>query len=226
MTSDPLLLLAGPAAVALAPRLTASGYTTVDWLSAGVASSRAQAGQEPVAAILAADQRPLISDLRLRFGGMPILLDLEQDTVEARSACLCSGADDFWLSSVGPSDLLMRLRLHRTIQSRDQQRPSLLKVEDLSVDISLKQVRRGGRPLALTAREYALLLALLQHPGRAFSREELLAQVWQDERATSSNVVEVYIRYLRQKLEEQGEPRLVHTVRGRGYRVGPSADGT
>ena len=70
-----------------------------------------------------------------------------------------------------------------------------------------------------------MLLALLKHPGRAFSREELLEQVWQDERAGSSNVVEVYIRYLRQKLEEKGEPRLVHTVRGRGYRVGPSADG-
>lgn len=225
MSADPLLLLAGPAAVALAPRLTASGYTTVDWLSAGVASSRAQAGQEPVAAVLAADQRPLISDLRLRFGGMPILLDLEQDSVEARAACLCSGADDFWLSSVGPSDLLLRLRLHRTIQSRDEQRPSLLQVGDLSVDTSLRQVRRGGRPVALTAREYALLLALLKHPGRAFSREELLEQVWQDERAGSSNVVEVYIRYLRQKLEEKGEPRLVHTVRGRGYRVGPSVDG-
>ena len=63
MSADPLLLLAGPAAVALAPRLTASGYTTVDRLSAGVASSRAQAGQEPVAAVLAADQRPLILSL-------------------------------------------------------------------------------------------------------------------------------------------------------------------
>ena len=180
----------------------------MDWLSAGVASSRAQSGQEPVAAVLAADQRPLISDLRLRFGGMPILLDLEQDTVEARSACLCSGADDFWLSSVGPSDLLMRLRLHRTIQSRAEQRPLLLQVEDLSVDTSLKQVRRGGRSLALTARVCLVdaccsIRSCIQPGGTSGAG---VARRW----ATSSNVVEVYIRYLRQKLEDQEAQACAH----------------
>ena len=219
MTSDPLLLLAGPAAVALAPRLTASGYTTVDWLSAGVASSRAQAGQEPVAAILAADQRPLISDLRLRFGGMPILLDLERDSVEARASCLGTGADDFWLSEFGPSDLLLRLRLHRTIQQRSGQRPMLLQLEDLSVDPTSRTVRRGGREVALTAREFMLLQVLLQRRGQVLSRDVLLQEVWQGERS-SSNVVEVYVRYLRQKLEAGGERRLLHTVRGRGYCFG------
>lgn len=225
MTAEPLLLLVGHDAVALATRLNASGYATVDWLSAGVASSRAQVGDEPAAAILSADQVPLIGDLRQRFGPMPILLDLQQDSVQARSACLRSGADDFWLSTIGPSDLLMRLRLHRTIQDRIGHRPALLTVEDLSLDPINRQVRRGARPIALTAREYALLVVLMRDSGRVFSRDELLQQVWQDERAGSSNVVEVYIRYLRQKLEEQGEPRLVHTVRGRGYRVGPAADG-
>ena len=223
MTVEPLLLLVGHDAVALATRLNASGYATVDWLSAGVASSRAQVGDEPAAAILSADQVPLIGDLRQRFGPMPILLDLQQDSVQARSACLRSGADDFWLSTIGPSDLLMRLRLHRTIQDRIGHRPALLTVEDLSLDPINRQVRRGARPIALTAREYALLVVLIRDSGRVFSRDELLQQVWQDERAGSSNVVEVYVRYLRQKLEEGGESRLLHTVRGLGYRLGPSA---
>jgi len=223
MTAEPLLLLVGHDAVALATRLNASGYATVDWLSAGVASSRAQVGDEPAAAILSADQVPLIGDLRQRFGPMPILLDLQQDSVQARSACLRSGADDFWLSTIGPSDLLMRLRLHRTIQDRIGHRPALLTVEDLSLDPINRQVRRGARPIALTAREYALLVVLMRDSGRVFSRDELLQQVWQDERAGSSNVVEVYVRYLRQKLEEGGEPRLLHTVRGLGYRLGTSA---
>ena len=223
MTAEPLLLLVGHDAVALANRLNASGYATVDWLSAGVASSRAQVGDEPAAAILSADQVPLIGDLRQRFGPMPILLDLQQDSVQARSACLRSGADDFWLSTIGPSDLLMRLRLHRTIQDRIGHRPALLTVEDLSLDPINRQVRRGARPIALTAREYALLVVLMRDSGRVFSRDELLQQVWQDERAGSSNVVEVYVRYLRQKLEEGGESRLLHTVRGLGYRLGTSA---
>ena len=223
MTAEPLLLLVGHDAVALATRLNASGYATVDWLSAGVASSRAQVGDEPAAAILSADQVPLIGDLRQRFGPMPILLDLQQDSVQARSACLRSGADDFWLSTIGPSDLLMRLRLHRTIQDRIGHRPALLTVEDLSLDPINRQVRRGARPIALTAREYALLVVLMRDSGRVFSRDELLQQVWQDERAGSSNVGEVYVRYLRQKLEEGGESRLLHTVRGLGYRLGTSA---
>ena len=219
--SAPLLLLLGPEAVALAARLNASGYATVDWLCAGVTSSQTAVGAgEPLAAILAEDQIALIPDLRQQFGAMPILLDLGEDSVEARSICLRSGADDFWLSSIGPSDLLLRLRLHRTIRERHGSREAALQLADLSLDPINRQVRRGSRPIALTAREFALLLVLMKQSGRVFSREELLAAVWQDERATSSNVVEVYVRYLRQKLEEGGASRLLHTVRGRGYCLG------
>ena len=154
------------------------------------------------------------------FGGaMPILLDLERDSVEARADCLGTGADDFWLSEIGPSDLLLRLRLHRTIQQRSGQRPALLELDDLCVDPTNRMVRRGGREVALTAREFMLLQVLLRRRGQVLSRELLLREVWQGERS-SSNVVEVYVRYLRQKLEAGGERRLLHTVRGRGYRLG------
>tara|TARA_B100000900_G_scaffold163467_1_gene138786 strand:- start:397 stop:1074 length:678 start_codon:yes stop_codon:yes gene_type:complete len=222
MSTEPLLLLAGTSAVALAPRLSASGYTTVDWLSAGVTSSCGVAGDEPLAAVLGADQIDLIAELRQRFGAMTILLDLEQDSVEARANALRCGADDFWLSGLGPSDLLLRLRLHRTIQAREGRRPQQLQLQDLSLDPVTRQVRRAGRELALTAREYALLVVMMKRPGHVFSREQLMREVWNDETA-NSNVVEVYVRYLRQKLEGQGQSRLLLTVRGRGYSLGPVA---
>ncbi len=222
MSTEPLLLLAGTSAVALAPRLSASGYTTVDWLSAGVTSSCGVVGDEPLAAVLGADQIDLIAELRQRFGPMTILLDLEQDSVEARSNALRCGADDFWLSGLGPSDLLLRLRLHRTIQAREGGRSQQLQLQDLILDPVTRQVRRAGRELALTAREYALLVVMMKRPGHVFSREQLMREVWNDESA-NSNVVEVYVRYLRQKLEGQGQSRLLLTVRGRGYSLGPIA---
>ena len=222
MSTGPLLLLAGTSAVALAPRLSASGYATVDWLSAGVTSSGGVAGDAPLAAVLAADQADLIAELRQRFGAMTILLDVEQDSVEARANALRCGADDFWLSGLGPSDLLLRLRLHRTIQAREGRRPQQLQLQDLSLDPVTRQVRRAGRELALTAREYALLVVMMKRPGHVFSREQLMREVWNDESA-NSNVVEVYVRYLRQKLEVQGQSRLLLTVRGRGYSLGPVA---
>ena len=221
MTSDSLLLLVGSDAVALAPRLTASGYLTVDWLASGVASHAVRGGDQPVAAILAADQSAWITDLRQRFDAMPILLDLREDSIAARSACLQSGADDFWLSTVGASDLLLRLRLHRTFARRSVNRPAVLQLDDLRLDPMERQVRRGSRRIDLTAREYDLLLVLMREQGRVLSRDELMQEVWQDEQRASSNVVEVYVRYLRQKLEDNGEHRLLITVRGRGYCLGP-----
>ncbi|MGB1776708.1 MAG: winged helix-turn-helix transcriptional regulator [Synechococcus sp.] len=226
MTAEPLVLLAGSAALAVSQRLSVSGYLTVDWLSAGVTASVATRGQEPTAAILGAEQAALIGDLRQRFGAMPVLLDLVTDSVEARARCLCLGADDFWLSSAAPSDLLLRLRLHRSLCSRAGGQSSRLQFEDLCLDALNRSVHRAGRPIALTSREYALLEVFLQQPGQVFSRDQLLRLVWKGERASSgSNVVEVYVRYVRQKLEANGASRLLHTVRGRGYCLGAERAG-
>jgi DNA-binding response OmpR family regulator len=97
-------------------------------------------------------------------------------------------------------------------------------VGDLVLNPSTRQVKRGARPVGLTAREYQLLLLLLERKGTVVSRELILRQVWNDGQASnssnsnsSSNVIEVYVRYLRQKLEEGGERRLIHTIRGQGY---------
>ena len=164
-----------------------------------------------------------IPELRRRWGDLPLLLGIEEDSVEGRCRCLQNGADDFWLTSLGPSDLLTRLRLHW--QQRCQQMPLAepLRLADLSVDPDQRLVRRGPRLLALTAREYQLLLLLLRYRGRVVSRELILREIWGDQPQDASNVIEVYVRYLRRKLEEGGERRLIHTVRGRGYSLAETA---
>ena len=210
------VLLVGDQAVGLAARLEASGYQPLDW-SAGAASLSPPPEATPALAIVSAAQANLIPALRARVGSMPILLDVGEDSIQGRETCLSAGANDFWLSSLGISDLLQRLRLHLTIQQRDRKRPTVLQLADLSVDSSCRQVRRGGRPVALTAREYALLMLLFSQAGQVVSREQILSEVWDGDQRTSSNVIEVYVRYLRQKLEQNGEQRLIHTIRGKGY---------
>ncbi|WP_369795520.1 hypothetical protein [Synechococcus sp. GFB01] len=111
---------AGAEAEALAARLEASGYRIVD------PGAEASGVEGPDLVVLAASEAHRIPELRQRFGAVPLLLDGGRDDLEARSRCLSSGADDFWLSGLGPSDLLMRLRLHRDIRRRTGQPPLLL----------------------------------------------------------------------------------------------------
>ncbi|MEN9388854.1 MAG: hypothetical protein RLZZ255_1830 [Cyanobacteriota bacterium] len=208
MSSASLLLL-GEEAEALAARLEASGYTC----HSGEAGIEAGCDLAVLGAELA-DHLPL---LQKRIGAVPVLLDIGSDSVAARSRLLRSGATDFWLSSAGASDLLMRLRLHRKLLDKGRPPEDRFSLGDLSLIPSRHEVRRGQRLVALTAREYALLLLLIEHSGQVLSRDQILRQVWHDQRSAASNVIEVYVRYLRQKLEEQGEKRLIHTVRGQGY---------
>ena len=215
--SEAVVLLVGLEAAALAERLMASGYAPIHWTLDPESAMVAGSESAPVAAILASDQGERVPELRARFGSLPILIGVNDDSIAARESVFACGADDFWFTFSAPSDLLQRLRLHRSIQSRSDLRPPLLQLADLSVDLRCRQVRRGGRSLALTAREYALLVLLLEERGRVVSRDRILRDVWKDEQGSSSNVIEVYVRYLRQKLEEGGAPRLIHTIRGRGY---------
>ena len=207
--SSATLLLLGQEAEALAPRLEASGY------QCRVGIEQLQNGCD--LAVLGAELAEQLPALRERLGTAPILLDIGHDSVAARSGMLRSGATDFWLSSAGASDLLMRLRLHRKLIDKGRPEADRLNLGDLSLIPSRHEVRRGQRLLALTAREYALLQLLMEHSGQVLSRDQILRQVWHDQRGAASNVIEVYVRYLRQKLEEQGEKRPIHTVRGQGY---------
>ena len=209
--SEATLLLLGAEAEALAERLEASGYSCL----VGESSS----DQWPLChlAVLSADQQPRIATLRQRLPEIPLLLEIGSDSVGARSRLLQAGASDFWIASLGASDLLVRLRLHLKLIHKQQPSRDRLTLADLTVVPSRHEVRRNGRLINLTAREYALLLMLIEHRGQVLSREQILRQVWHDQQGAASNVIEVYVRYLRQKLEEQGERRLIHTVRGRGY---------
>lgn len=159
--------------------------------------------------------------LRQRFGSVPILLGCEDDTVESRCLVLGGGADDLWLTSAGPSDLLTRLRLHLHLQSTPQA-PSPgeevpIVVGDLLVDPHRRTAERNGHRLELTAREFQLLVLLARQSPEVVARGWILMAIWPEERAAASNLIEVYVRYLRRKLEAGNRSRLIHTVRGVGY---------
>jgi len=212
----PLLLLGGTAATDLAPRLQASGYSTLHLPRED--TSWGAIGATPAAVILSPQWEGRIPLSRRLWGGLPILLGCPGDTVEGRCLALSAGADDLWLTSAGPSDLLTRLRLHLHFRrtAREAEAPRLV-VADLEVDPREQTVQRGGKAIPLTSREFQLLMLLLRESPKVVGRERILQAIWPEERGASSNVIEVYVRYLRRKLEEGGRPRLIHTVRGLGY---------
>jgi two-component system response regulator MprA len=153
---------------------------------------------------------------RLRTGGsLPILMLTAKDTVQDRVQGLDAGADDYLVKPFNLDEVLARIRalLRRT----QPERVPVLKFADLSLDTGSRQASRGSRLVSLTAKEYELLELFLRHPKQVLTREVIFDRVWGYDFGGESNVLEVYIRYLRQKLEAENEPRLIHTVRGVGY---------
>ncbi|HUS13795.1 MAG TPA: response regulator transcription factor, partial [Chloroflexia bacterium] len=153
---------------------------------------------------------------RLHAGsGQPILMLTARDAIPDRVRGLDSGADDYLVKPFALHELLARVRalLRRT----EPVARNRLQFTDLAVDLDSHEVRRGSRPIELTSTEFDLLVTLLRHPRQVLSRDVLLERVWGMDPTTDSHVVEVYIGYLRQKLESGGEPRLIQTVRGAGY---------
>jgi DNA-binding response OmpR family regulator len=154
---------------------------------------------------------------RLRATGskVPVILLTARDEVGDRVTGLDAGADDYVVKPFSIEELLARIRAHlRRTQDLDQE---VLQFEDLSLNRMTRQVFRGSRAIELTAKEFDLLEYLLSHPRQVYTRDQILQQVWGYDFMGDSNIIEVYIRYLRLKLEEQGEKRLIHTVRGVGY---------
>ncbi len=153
---------------------------------------------------------------RLRTGGsLPILMLTAKDTIQDRVQGLDAGADDYLVKPFNLDEVLARIRalLRRT----QPERVPVLKFADLSLDTGSRQASRGSRLVSLTAKEYELLELFLRHPKQVLTREVIFDRVWGYDFGGESNVLEVYIRYLRQKLEAENEPRLIHTVRGVGY---------
>ena len=154
-------------------------------------------------------------ELRRKERWVPVLMLTARDEVRNRILGLDAGADDYLVKPFDFGELLARVRA--LIRRGPTERPPVLTVGDLRVDPATHVVTRAGREVELTVREFAVLHFLAQRAGEVVSREQLLEHVWDEGEDGSSNVVDVYVGYLRQKLEAHGGPRLLHTVRGVGF---------
>ena len=154
---------------------------------------------------------------RLRIAGekVPIILLTGKDEIGDRIAGLDAGADDYLVKSFGVEELIKRIKVY--LHQDAEQDLNLLQFLDLKLNKRTKEVHRGDRRIDLTATEYELLEYLMSHPREVLTRNQILEKVWHDDFMGDSNVIEVYIRYLRLKLEANKEPRLIKTVRGIGY---------
>jgi len=158
--------------------------------------------------------------LRAEGVALPILMLTALGTLDDRVAGLRTGADDYLCKPFEFEELLARLEaLARRGRPQRPRASAQLVVADLVFDRERMRVTRAGRPIALTARELALLELLMSAPGRLFSRERILATVWGSSEDPLTNIVDVYIRRLRSKVDEGFEPALIHTQRGLGYRL-------
>ncbi len=147
----------------------------------------------------------------------PVLMLTAKDAVADRVAGLDAGADDYLTKPFAFAELLARLRA--LARGRTRERPAVLTVGDLELDPATRQVRRGGLPVTLTATEFALLETLMRSPGQVLTRSELIGSVWDFARESDSNVVDVYVGYLRAKLDRPFGRASLQTVRGAGYRI-------
>jgi len=154
---------------------------------------------------------------RLRDTGdrVPVILITAKDDVSDRVAGLDAGADDYVVKPFSVEELLARIRaqLRRTQEEDNTQ----LEFLDLRLNTSTREVYRGDRSIELTAKEFDLLDYLISHPKQVLTRDQILERVWGYDFVGDSNIIEVYVRYLRLKLEAEGEKRLIQTVRGVGY---------
>jgi len=145
----------------------------------------------------------------------PVLMLTARDAVADKVVGLDLGADDYLTKPFAFEEFLARVRA--LLRRRDERREPVLRLADLALDPATREVARGRRRVTLTAREYALLEYFLRNPGRVLTRPMLAEHVWGLDFDSESNVVDVYVGYLRRKIDGPGEPRLLHTVRGAGY---------
>jgi two-component system response regulator MprA len=198
----------------------------------GYAVSLAADGAEALAGIAAAAPDVVVMDVMmprldglettraLRSAGndLPILVLTARDAVGDRVEGLDAGADDYLTKPFALQELLARLRaLLRRVVPKEDAPDEVLGFSDLSMDIATREVRRGRRVIELTRTEFTLLEMFLRRPRRVLERSFILEEVWGYDFPTTANSLEVYVGYLRRKTEAEGEPRLIHTVRGVGY---------
>lgn len=155
--------------------------------------------------------------LRNKHLRAPILMLTARDTIEDRVLGLDSGADDYLIKPFEMSEL--RARLRSLLRRESEEKSGQLTLADLTLDPATHNVQRGGRAIELTAREYALLEYLLRNVNRIITRQMAENHLWSYENSISSNVVDVYVRRLRRKIDDPFEIKLIETLRGAGYRI-------
>ncbi|NET02844.1 MAG: response regulator transcription factor [Sphaerospermopsis sp. SIO1G2] len=202
----------------LASDLQEAGYEAIIAVNA---SSGLQQCREIQPALIVIDRMltgesgiSLCKNIRSTGQRSPILILMARDTVDDRVACLEAGADDYILKPYSSEDFLQLIRLYLKpdIGTNEQ-----LRFGDLVLEIGSRRALHNGKVIDLTMKEFELLKFFMEHPREVLTREQILENVWGYDFMGESNVIEVYIRYLRLKMEEDGRKRLIQTVRGVGY---------
>lgn len=162
----------------------------------------------------------VLKKIRSYDADLPILILTATDHVSERVACLDAGADDYLIKPFSFSELSARVR---ALQRRKvTPAHAVLKIEDLQMDCVRRTVHRAGRLIELTPKEFSLLEYFMRNAGRCITRNMIIEFVWKLSPDTMTNVVDVYVNYLRKKIDEGAKHRLIHTVRGVGYEFGPT----
>jgi DNA-binding response OmpR family regulator len=157
-------------------------------------------------------------ELRKRGVRVPILMLTARDSIDDRVAGLDAGADDYLVKPFALKELLARLRAI-TRRAADVPKSPVLQIADLTLDTLTHRVKRGGKVIELTAKEYAVLECLMREPERVLTRTMIAEHVWNYDVFNQSNVVDVYIRNLRRQIDDPFDLKLIHTIRGAGYRL-------
>jgi DNA-binding response OmpR family regulator len=157
-------------------------------------------------------------ELRHRGDRTPVLMLTARDNIDDRVVGLDAGADDYLVKPFALKELLARLRA-LTRRSGEASKSPVLQFADLSLDTRTHNVQRGGRHIELVAKEYAVLECLMREPERVLTRTQIAEHVWNYDTFNQSNVVDVYIRNLRRKIDDPFKQKFIHTIRGAGYRL-------
>lgn len=219
-----LIIEDDPAIVRMLTRaLGAHGYTIIS-AESGEDGVRL-AASEPVDVVLldialpGLDGHQTLARLRTQRQDLPILMLTARDDVQNKVSALEAGADDYLTKPYVLEELVARIRA--MTRRSDQQRSSEVEAGDIRLDLLSRRCWRGETPVDLSSREFALLEYFLRHPGRLLTRQQILSAIWEYDFDPESNVVDVYVRYLRRKIDRKGEASRITTLRGMGYRFDP-----
>jgi len=180
---------------------------------------------EPIDLVLLDIQLPgsdgfqTLAEIRRRRSDLPVVMLTARDDLSSKVSALDGGADDYITKPFAFEELLARIRA--MTRRADQQMSSSIELGDLRIDLLAHRVWRAGEPVELSRREFALLEYFARNSGQLLSRQQIMSAVWEYDFEGESNVVDVYVRYLRQKLDRPGAPSFLTTVRGSGYRFEP-----